>query len=390
MKILIYVWALNNGGAERVAALWSKGFSQDGHKVSIALESLEPRIDYEIGKNVSVLHRFPKLNQILTKLRLGKKVENKIIRIVEFCFRAVPVVIRRRILANIIAKESPDVIIVVMQNLFKSIQGALEICKLDIPVIVTDHNAYERPDYAPFSSERLKQKFVDVQQYDYMTVLTEADYHVLEMKMDTKILKKIFVLPNPLPFKPQKDIPPKKKMILAAGRLEEWHYKGFDLLINAWAQIQKENPDWTLKIAGGGDQSFLQNMCSDLGVQDRVDFLGFVDIKEYYEQAEIFVLSSRYEGFGMVLVEAMSQGCACVACDYKGRQREIISDENQGIICPPDDIESIVNALRKVILDEDLRRSLQKNAIERSKFYELPNIMRRWNEIFEKIGLIKN
>ena len=117
-------------------------------------------------------------------------------------------------------------------------------------------------------------------------------------------------------------------------------------------------------------------------------FLGFVDIKKEYEKAEIFVLSSRYEGFGMVLTEAMSQGCACIACDYKGRQREIIENDNQGVICPTDNEEEIAKAISNIISNRQYRQKLQENAILRSKYYELPNIMARWNDIFERMGLI--
>ena len=152
--------------------------------------------------------------------------------------------------------------------------------------------------------------------------------------------------------------------------------------------IQSDFPNWTLRIAGGGDKTPLEKICDELKISNRVELLGFVDLKKQYESASIFVLSSRYEGFGMVLTEAMSQGCACIACDYKGRQREIITNDMQGIICSTDDEVSIANAIRRLIKDEVYRCELQKNAIERSKFYELPNIMNRWYEIFEKIGLI--
>ena len=219
--------------------------------------------------------------------------------------------------------------------------------------------------------------------------MTEADRRVLAEKMDASFMKKVYVLPNPLTFEPQKSVPAKEKFILAAGRLEIWHCKGFDLLLKAWAKICDSYPLWTLKIAGGGDKSILLKMCDELGIIKRVEFLGFVDLKKQYEKAEIFVLSSRYEGFGMVLTEAMSQGCACIACDYKGRQREIITDDSQGVICPIDDENAIAEALGKVISDDGYRHALQKNAIERSKYYELPNIMQHWNEIFENMNIGK-
>lgn len=376
MKILIYTYSLHHGGAERVASLWANGFVDQGHNVSVVLDSLFAPIKYKVTSEIPVFRL----------VSFSKKIQ-KIQCIVEKLWSRIPNCIKSYFFAKIIRVQEPDVIIVVMPELYEKISYALKLIDRKIPVVVTDHNAFERPVYAQLSTQSLNLKFVDSIKYDYFTVLTEADRYILEKKMDTNFMKKVCVLPNPLAFTPPNSISQKDKFVLAAGRLGAWHYKGFDLLLKAWAKVHKDFPDWILKIAGEGDQYFLRKMCYDLEITDCVVFLGFVDIKKQYEKAEIFVLSSRYEGFGMVLIEAMSQGCACIACDYKGRQREIITNETQGIICPPDDVESIVNALRKVMSDEDYRHCLQKNAIERSKYYELPNIMKRWNKIFERIGL---
>ena len=134
-----------------------------------------------------------------------------------------------------------------------------------------------------------------------------------------------------------------------------------------------------------------------------IEFLGFrKDIEELYKKSSIFVLSSRYEGFGLVLIEAMSQGCACVACDYKGRQREILNPSSalpegegepnrkieiteNGILCEPDDVEALASALKKMMKDENYQKQVQQNAVERSKFYDIEHTMNRWEEYLEKI-----
>ena len=123
------------------------------------------------------------------------------------------------------------------------------------------------------------------------------------------------------------------------------------------------------------------------------------DIEELYKKSSIFVLSSRYEGFGLVLIEAMSQGCAPVACDYKGRQAEILSlsgDERRktkdeksgieitenGILCEPDNVEALASAMRKMIKDDNYRERIQHNATTRSKDKKKKKIMNKWNDIF--------
>ena len=118
---------------------------------------------------------------------------------------------------------------------------------------------------------------------------------------------------------------------------------------------------------------------------DSVDFPDYQsDIQPYYQRAAIFVLSSRYEGFGLVLIEAMSQGCACVACDYKGRQSEIVTNGVDGMTCEPDHVEALAQAIKKLIADDELRAQLQVNAIRRAEDFSIGHIMDRWEGLLTK------
>ena len=179
--------------------------------------------------------------------------------------------------------------------------------------------------------------------------------------------------------------------------------------------------------------NYLNQICKENGVEGSVEFLGFRnDVEKLYKDASIFVLSSRYEGFGLVLIEAMSQGCACVACDYKGRQREIMSPTSTlpsregessvespslgtrnmnpdarlsrfrsydgertrnlsvepcetGILCEPDNVEALADAIAKMITDNDYRENVRANAIERSNFYSMDNTIERWESLLDKV-----
>ena len=104
-----------------------------------------------------------------------------------------------------------------------------------------------------------------------------------------------------------------------------------------------------------------------------------------YQRSSIFILSSRYEGFGMVLIEAMSQGCACIACDYNGRQREIIQNNDEGVICEPDNEEELASAIKSLIDNRNLRKNVQEGGIARSYNYSLDSIMKRWEIIINKL-----
>ena len=107
-----------------------------------------------------------------------------------------------------------------------------------------------------------------------------------------------------------------------------------------------------------------------------------------YQRSSVFTLSSRYEGFGLVLIEAMSQGCACVACDFKGRQGEIIQDGISGLLCQPEDVDNLVQALDSILSDEEKRTALQEQAILRSRDFSLTKVIDRWYDIFKQMGLL--
>ena len=161
-------------------------------------------------------------------------------------------------------------------------------------------------------------------------------------------------------------------------------------MIKAWGKVAHRHPDWILQIAGSASKDInyrkILDFISEANVQHSVNLLGFCeDVQSLYKDASIFVLSSRYEGFGMVLTEAMSQGCACIACDYKGRQQEIIRDPSEGIVCSPDDVNELAEAIDRMICDDDYRKAVQIRSVERSNDFSLEKIMDKWNTIMNEI-----
>ena len=375
MRIMILQARLCYGGAERVGVALANGFSKRGNSVTMVANLFEPQT-YQLDENI-VLKNLVATN----KNKLKKWLSS-------FLFV-------RKYLKEI----RPDVIIGIMGT--TALVARISSLGLGIPVIMTEHWAFEMPPEHPFSVKEYFFKFYANKIYRSVTVLTEADKKVIGKK-----LKNVVVMPNPLTLEPANGVPKKKKVILAAGRLTAWEVKGFDVLIKAWGTIAKKYPDWTLQIAGQGekdDEQRLLDWAADCDVRKQFKLLGFCNnIKNLYSESEIFVLSSRYEGFGLVLIEAMSQGCACVACDYKGRQAEILSpsgDERRktkdeksgievtenGILCEPENVDALAEGIEKMICDEEYRRNAQWNAIKRSKYYSLENTMDRWESMLNKI-----
>lgn len=148
------------------------------------------------------------------------------------------------------------------------------------------------------------------------------------------------------------------KVVVAIGRLRE--QKGFDLLIPAFSHVVAVRPDWTLRIYGeGSERQALQQLIRDCGLQDHVVLAGWsTSIGEELGQASLFALSSRSEGFPMVLLEAMSKGLPVVSYDCPYGPREIISHGRDGLLVPAQDVAGLAAALLELIGD-DARRPLR-------------------------------
>lgn len=366
MKILLCVDRLTGGGAQRVASLWACGWAERGYDVAIVLSNIRAAQTYNIPEEIPVYD-------------IDWPINNGYIRhFLKFCFSSYR-------FSRIIKKEKPSVIISVGTYWSKIVYRGRLLSGVKCKIVCTDHNSYERPSNSPMSKRDSYIKFKYNKRFDVVTVLTNADKQFINNR-----LTNVEVLPNPLTYKISNCIPNKRKIILAVGRLDAGYVKGFDILLNAYSKLDAN--DWKLRIVGGGRKESLkryQDLALQLGISSKVEFAGFVDEPlPLYKEAGIFVLSSRFEGFGMVLVEAMSQSCACVACDYKGRQKEIITSDEYGLICKPDDPTELARCLNKLIDNNDYLFKLQENAPLRAAYYSLDRIMERWDAIFNKLSLL--
>lgn len=348
---------MHRGGAENVAVVLANSLVQKGHDVVVAtnLPKQEASKFYKTDERIVFVRCFQGRNPLMKVIRLRSILKNMRI----------------------------DAAIGIMSKASLMLWGAA--LNLKTVVVASEHNVFERPRYSPYTKTQYFIRFIWNRIYSCVTVLTDADRVYAGNR-----LKNIVVMPNPLSMEPiTENNFQREKKILAAGRIEDWYCKGFDVLLKAWTKIYKQYPDWRLEIAGAFDEnsiSELLKVSESSQRNDKVVFSGFhEDMSTLFQSAELFVLSSRYEGFGMVLIEAMSQGCACIACDYKGRQREIIKNESQGVCIPVEDVEALSCSIKKLIDDELYRMNIQKNAIERSKYYRSSKIADKWIELLENL-----
>jgi glycosyltransferase involved in cell wall biosynthesis len=163
--------------------------------------------------------------------------------------------------------------------------------------------------------------------------------------------------------------------------------KGFDRAIEAWQPLVERFPDWQFHIYGHGpDQGELQRQIDDAGLHDVIKMMGYTsEIERVLAEAELFLLSSRAEGFGMVLVEAMSQGTPAVSFDCPRGPSEIITTGRNGEIVPDGDIPGLTAALARVMGDDELRRRYGEQALVDSREYEMDHIVARWNELIDEV-----
>jgi glycosyltransferase involved in cell wall biosynthesis len=171
--------------------------------------------------------------------------------------------------------------------------------------------------------------------------------------------------------------------ILAVGRLTR--QKGFDLLIDAASQIT--NLPWRLTILGEGhDRASLLEQIYSLGLEDQISLPGFVQNPyPWFAQSDLFVLSSRWEGFGHVIVEAMVTGTPVLSTRCPSGPDEIIHDGTTGVLCEPDSVASLATALRTLISDSTLRQRLSTAASERPIEFDVPTIIGQYETAFNEL-----
>ncbi len=238
-----------------------------------------------------------------------------------------------------------------------------------------------------FSWFWMKSLVVHLKKLDQLVVLTEKSM------VAWPELENVTVIPDPIPLSLPKPNGTNPKRIITIGRYA--YQKGYDLLLKAWAEIEKlkeleeykEVKEWTLDIYGQGDRTDYRQLMAELGIDtNRCHLNGPVDdVGQFYKDSSIFVLSSRFEGFGLVLVEAMASGLSVVSFDCPAGPDEIITDGYDGLLVPSGDVKVLAQKLMMLMADEKLRTRLSQNARQSAQRYEMNLIAGKWVDLFNKL-----
>jgi len=349
-KIVFVAQSLRRGGAERVVSLLSKYFNENGFDVKIVL--FDNKIEYDYGGKIIDIFTPASKNYMIKLLRLFQRIKK---------------------LRKIFKKEKPDYIFSFMESSnFASILTGFD-------VVVSVRNNPERK-HNWYQKLLMKYLYKRENVKKVVTVSKEIE-KILNTKYKIQNTKTIY---NPLiideNYKIKENLQKYQPFILGVGRLHE--QKNFELLINAFNRTKAKKYTKLLIVGEGEEREKLEELIDALNLRSKVFLVGKkFNIKDYYLQCDMFVLSSKYEGFPNVLVEALSNGCACIATDCPTGPNEIIKYNENGLLIENNNEEELRDSIDKLFFDKSLKEELRKNAKKSVEFLKIDNIAKEWLKI---------
>jgi glycosyltransferase involved in cell wall biosynthesis len=364
------------GGVERVLTLKANYFAEHfGYDITIILtEGKDKPLFYPLSDKIKVINLDINFEELWT-CSFVKKV---------YVYLAKQRIFKKRLTAELM-RIRPDITISLLRreiNFINDIKdgskkiGELHINRANYRNFDNDNTNFFKNLFSKFWMNSLLSK---LKRLDRLVVLTEKDKEAwLE-------LNNVVVIPNPLPFFSHKISRQSEKRVIAVGRYS--HEKGYDLLLQAWSEVQKKCPDWRLDVFGDGDRQDYEQIIDHLQIdRNHCNLHGRTsDVQSEYEKSSLAVCSSRFEGFGLAIIEAMSCGLPVVSFDCPWGPRSIISDSQYGILVENGNVEKLAEGIVKLIDNRQLRMMMASHAVQNVQRFQLEEIAFQWKSLFESI-----
>ena len=364
MRMTLIISSLSLGGAERVLSILAKYWTESGHSVTVVTLGAS-------STDWFVLH--PAVIRIGLDLLAPSR---------NFAHAILSNVKRVQCLRTAIQRSQPDIVISFMDRM--NVLTLIATRGQNIPVIVS-----ERTDPRHHVIGRCWNALRG-RMYRYADAVILQSNSVQAWANQENLSHLTHVIPNPIDPQVAKvssveERGNAKHVVVAMGRLTA--SKRFDLLLDAFARCSDANPDWSLLIIGDGvERQRLELRSRELGIAKVTRFAGQVrDPSLLLREADIFVMTSEYEGFPNALLEAMACGLPVIACDCASGPRDIIRKGVDGILVPPNDWAGLTSALDWLMKNPRERQRFGMRAVEVVERFRIDRIMRLWDDLIGRI-----
>jgi glycosyltransferase involved in cell wall biosynthesis len=357
-KIMIAIPSLSAGGAERVVSTLANRWAETGRDVVIAtFEPPSAEHFYELGGGVRV--------ERLELPAISKPKWRAVARTFE----------RISDLRRLMRRERPDVVISFLTKM--NVMAVQAARPLGVPVIISERNNPYVQQFDPFWNMARAVAFPKAFAFVTMTE-GAARFFPERQRPRTRII------PNPVAAMPTKRSEGAQKTLAAVGRLTA--QKRFDRLLEAFSLVAPDFPEWTLVIWGEGElRGALEEQRDRLGLSARVKLPGLTATPgAWAETADILAITSDYEGWPNVVIEALAAGVPVVAADCEFGVREILNGGDLGLIVPKDDVAALAAALSRMMSDSSLRRAFSAKGVNAAKAYSPPAIAAQWDALIDE------
>ena len=291
----------------------------------------------------------------------------------------------KKLLTTELNRIKPDITISVLRreiNFLTEIQdGSKKIGEIHI------NRAHYR-NFTPNRTNPFKAIFAKFWMHGLVKKLKKLDRFVVLTEYDRQAwqeIPRVDVIANPLPFYPDIINTVRRKRIISVGRY--FDEKGYDMLLKVWAIVEKECDDWELDIYGDGNKLYYEKIASTLALDRQRCRLNdsISDVQREYLDSSLFVCTSRFEGFGMGIIEAMACGLPVVAFDCLWGPRSIISDGEDGLLVENGNIEKMAETMLSLMNDPEKISEMGKNARKNVQRFNIDTIAKKWERLFDSL-----